>query len=158
MELNFDALNLFHERWALLTAGDMERCNAMTISWGGLGTLWNKPVVSVYIKPIRYTHEFMEESDVFTVSFFGMEQRPALTLLGTLSGRDGDKIAQSGLTKQPAGEGVGYNEAEVTLVCRKIYRQDLDKNAMPADVVAKYYTEEAEHTLYVGEVIDIIRK
>ncbi len=155
MEKIFD---LFYKDWALVTAGTPEHCNTMTIGWGGLGTLWNKPVCTVYVKPCRYTHQFLEESQYFTVSFFPEQHRDALRLLGRKSGRDGDKIGESGLTVQPLEEGtVTFAEAEVTLVCRKIYRQDLDPAAMPPEVVQKYYTEEAPHTMFVGEVVRVIR-
>lgn len=154
MEKMFD---LFLKQWALVTAGTADCCNTMTIGWGGLGTLWNKPVATVYVKPCRYTHKFLEEQDFFTVSFFPEQYREALRLLGRKSGRDGDKIAESGLTVQPLEEGtVTFREAEVTLVCRKIYRQDLDPAAMPPEMVQKYYTEDAPHTMFVGEVVRIL--
>ena len=70
MNFNADSFDIFDKEWALLTAGTRQRCNTMTISWGGLGTLWNKPVATVYVKPVRYTHEFMEQSDYFTISFY----------------------------------------------------------------------------------------
>ena len=154
MEKMFD---LFLKQWALVTAGTEERCNTMTIGWGGLGTLWNKPVCTVYVKPCRYTHALLEEHEYFTVSFFPEQYRPALQLLGRKSGRDGDKIAQSGLTVLPLEEGtVTFAQAEKTLVCRKIYRQDLDTAAMPPEMVQKYYTEDAPHTMFVGEVVRIL--
>lgn len=154
MEKIFD---LFYKDWALVTAGTAERCNTMTIGWGGLGTLWNKPVCTVYVKPCRYTHRFLEEHEYFTVSFFPEQYKPALALLGRKSGRDGDKITESGLTLLPLEEGtVTFAQAEKTLVCRKIYRQDLDPAAMPPEIVQKYYTEEAPHTMFVGEVVRVL--
>lgn len=154
MEKMFD---LFLKQWALVTAGTADSCNTMTIGWGGLGTLWNKPVCTVYVKPCRYTHGFLESQDYFTVSFFPEQYREALRLLGRKSGRDGDKIAEAGLTLLPLEEGtVTFAEAEKTLVCRKIYRQDLDTSAMPPEMVQKYYTEEAPHTMFVGEVVRIL--
>lgn len=156
MKFNVNAFEIYDKDWALLTAGSAGKFNTMTISWGGLGTLWSKPVVTVYVKPIRYTHEFMEESDYFTVSFFKEQYRRALMLLGSRSGRDGDKVAAAGLTALPVGESVTFKEARVTLLCKKIYRQDMDVSAMPQDVIADYYEEEAPHTVYIGEVVEII--
>jgi len=154
MEKMFD---LFLKQWALVTAGTEDSCNTMTIGWGGLGTLWNKPVCTVYVKPCRYTHSFLESQDYFTVSFFPERYREALRLLGRKSGWDGDKIAEAGLTLLPLEEGtVTFAEAEKTLVCRKIYRQDLDTSAMPPEMVQKYYTEDAPHTMFVGEVVRIL--
>ena len=154
MEQIFDR---FYRDWALVTAGTPGGCNTMTIGWGGLGTLWNKPVCTVYVKPCRHTHGFLEQNEYFTVSFFPEQYKPALRLLGTRSGRDGDKIGESGLHILPLEEGaVTFREAEVTYLCRKIYRQDLAPAVMPPEVVQKYYTEEAPHTMFVGEVIRIL--
>ena len=153
MEKTFD---LFNKGWALVTAGNMDGFNTMTISWGGLGTLWNRPVATVYVKPIRYTHSFMESNEYFTVSFFDADYRADLATLGTLSGTDGDKVATTQLTPVAVGESVSFKEAKLTLLCKKLYRQDLDKSVMPADVVQKYYIDEAEHTMYVGEVVEMI--
>ena len=150
------SLNIFQKEWALVTAGTMENYNTMTIGWGGLGTLWRKPVCTVYVKPCRYTHSFMDANDYFTVSFYSDEHRSALSVLGTKSGRDGDKVAEVGFTAVAAGESVTFKEAQTTLLCRKIYRQDMCLDSMPAEAVEKYYTEEAAHTMFVGEVIDII--
>lgn len=157
MDFRAESFNIFDKDWALLTAGAEQHYNTMTISWGGLGTLWGKPVVTVYVKPIRYTHQFMEQSDCFTVSFYSEKYREALGLLGSLSGRDSDKVAEAGLTPKALGSAVTFKEAKVTLVCKKIYRQDMDTNAMPADVVKDFYRSEDAHTVYIGEVIDIIR-
>ena len=153
MEWNVDAFGVFNRKWALLTAGDREKFNTMTVSWGGLGTLWGMDVATVYVKPIRYTHDFMEKSDYFTLSFYPEGSRKALALLGTLSGRDGDKVAKSGLTPEFLEQGVTFQEASVTLLCRKIYRQDLEIAAMPEQVVKGFYKTEAPHTMYIGQVV-----
>lgn len=156
MDFRADPFDIFDKQWALLTAGTELRFNTMTISWGGLGTLWGKPTATVYVKPIRYTHDFMEQNDYFTVSFYQEEYRRALEVLGTLSGRDGDKVAKAGLTPKALEHGMTFREAKATLVCKKIYRQDLDTAQMPAEVVSTYYTSEAAHTMYIGEVVGII--
>ena len=156
MNFNTDILTLFDKKWALVTAGDISDFNTMTISWGGMGTLWGKPVATVYVKPVRYTHEFMENNDYFTISFFEEEYRKALELLGSKSGRDCDKVMESRLTPVRIGENiVGYVQAFRTLVCRKIYSQELDVNAMPEAVREAYYTKEAPHTMYIGEIVGI---
>lgn len=157
MDFRADSFDIFDKEWALLTAGAGQHYNTMTISWGGLGTLWGKPVATVYVKPIRYTHQFMEQNDYFTVSFYPDKYRKALGLLGSLSGRDSDKVAMAGLTPRALDNTVTFHEAQITLVCKKIYRQALDTTAMPAEVVSAFYSEEAPHTMYIGEVIDIIK-
>lgn len=157
MDFRADSFDIFDKEWALLTAGAGQHYNTMTISWGGLGTLWGRPVATVYVKPIRYTHQFLEQNDYFTVSFYPDKYRRALELLGTLSGRDSDKVATAGLTPRVLDNTVTFEEAQVTLICKKIYRQDLDTTAMPADIVSAFYSKEAPHTMYIGEVIDILR-
>jgi len=146
----------FDKEWALVTAGTPDNYNTMTISWGGLGTLWNKPVATVYVKPIRHTHSFLDSNEYFTVSFYGEEYRKDLALLGTLSGKDGDKVAKTQLKAVSAGESVTFAQAKATLLCRKIYRQDLITDTMPKDAIDKYYIDEAPHTMFIGEVVDII--
>lgn len=156
MHLEADVFQKFDRQWALVTAGTVERFNTMTIGWGGLGTLWSRPVATVYVRPNRYTYEFMEQSDYFTVSFFPPTCRPALSLLGTRSGRDGDKVAQAGLTPLALEQGVTFREAETTLLCRKLYWQDLDPARVPAEVLRQFYADEPLHRMYIGEVVEVI--
>lgn len=157
MEFKVQAFQLFDRDWALVTAGTAEAFNGMTISWGGLGTLWGLPVATVYVKPIRYTHDFLESSAFFTVSFYPEQYRTALMRMGSLSGRSCDKVAAAGLTPRVLEHGITFQEAKVTLVCRRIYRQDLDVSAMPENVVETYYRNEAPHTMYIGEVVEILQ-
>ena len=92
MEFQTEIFSLFGEKWALLTAGTKDSFNSMTIGWGGMGTLWGKPVITVYVKPTRYTYKFMNDSDYFTVSFYPEENRKALAVMSSKSGRDCDKV------------------------------------------------------------------
>lgn len=156
MEFNTEIFSQFDKKWALLSAGKADHHNAMTISWGGMGTIWNKPVVTVYVRPERYTYEFMNDNDYFTVSFYSEEYRNALALLGTKSGRDIDKDAESGLTLKDLGEATTYEEAEVTLLCKKIYYQDMEVERFPEDVVESLYKTAGVHRMYIGEVVEIL--
>lgn len=158
-----DVFSLFDRQWALVTAGGPGGFNTMTISWGGLGTLWSLPVAAVFVRPSRYTHEFMEREPLFTVSFFGPEHKKELGLLGTLSGRDCDKVGMTGLTPVPidcaAGRTMGFAEAELTLVCRKLFSQDMEKALLDPAVAADNYGEnEPAHTVYIGEAVEVIEK
>ena len=156
MKFDTEIFSQFDKKWALLSAGTKENHNSMTISWGGLGTIWNKPVATVYVRPVRYTYEFMNENDYFTVSFYSEDYKKALGVMGSKSGRDTDKDAEAGLTAKEAGNSVTYEEAEVTLLCKKIYYQDMEEDKIPADVLEKLYSEEPVHRLYIGEVVDIL--
>lgn len=150
------SLSVFSKDWALVTAGTPDKYNTMTIAWGGFGTLWSKPVATVYVKPCRYTHLFLEENDYFTVSFFEDEYKKALGVLGSKSGRDGDKVGEVGFEAVACGESVTFKQAKITVLCKKIHTQALDVNVMPEDVVNTYYLEEDAHTMFIGQIVDII--
>jgi flavin reductase (DIM6/NTAB) family NADH-FMN oxidoreductase RutF len=158
MEFNTDIFSQFDRKWGLVTAGNEEAFNTMTVSWGGMGTIWGKPVATVYVRTSRYTHEFMDREGYFTVSFYPEECRKAMAVMGTKSGRDINKDEASGLTIKPIGQVVTYEEAEVTIICRKIYWQDLVRENMPEDAVERFYTEEEPHRMFIGEVVEIIKK
>ena len=155
-EFDKGIFDLFSKRWALLTAGKPGDFNTMTIGWGGLGTLWSKPVVTVYSRKSRYTHEFLDREEYFTLSFFGEDKREILGVLGNKSGRDIDKINNSGLTPKAIGDSVTFEEAELTILCKKLYMKELDLQAMPDDVKKTYYDKDSLHDMYIGEVIEII--
>ena len=147
---------LFNNDWALLTAGSFDNHNSMTISWGEMGTLWNKNVVTVYVKPCRYTYKFMENNDLFVVSFFKEEHKSALQVMGSISGRDANKDQEAKLTPQEYQGVVIYKEAIRTIICKKIYHQDLDISNIPSDAVKAHYQVEKPHRMYIGEVVEII--
>ncbi len=155
MEFKTDIFSVFDKQWALLTAGDKEKFNTMTISWGGMGTLWNKPVCTVYVRTSRYTHEFMDSNDHFSISFFPEQYKKTLGVLGAKSGRDMDKMKESGLTPKKAGPTMTFEEAEVTIVCRKLFKQGLDVDNIPEDIAKGLYYGDAPHDMYIGEVVDI---
>lgn len=153
---NLAPLYTIDKEWALLTSGNKEKFNTMTVSWGGMGTIWNKPVVTVYVKPIRYTYEFMENNEYFTLSFYDKKYKNDLGILGSKSGRNTDKVSLTNLTPEFLGNATSFKEAKLTLICKKIYFQDLDIKKVPKDAVNKFYKEEPIHRMYIGEVIDII--
>jgi flavin reductase (DIM6/NTAB) family NADH-FMN oxidoreductase RutF len=157
-KFNFTPLYTIDKEWAVLIAGTKGKFNAMTISRGGLGTLWNKPVVTVYVKPIRYTYEFMENNEYFTVSFYDEKYRGDLSILGTKSGKDLDKVALTKLTPSYLSNTTSFKEAKLTIVCKKIYFQDMDVTKVPQYAVDRYYKTEPVHRMYIGEVLDIIDK
>ncbi|MCR5733111.1 MAG: flavin reductase [Lachnospiraceae bacterium] len=157
MEFTTDIFKQFDKKWALLTAGTGDSFNTMTISWGGLGTIWNKPVATVYVRESRYTHDFMDSNEYFTVSFYPEQYREVLGVLGSKSGRDMDKMKASGLTAKASGEYVTFKEAEVTLVCKKLFKQRLLTENMPKEVADSMYADNDLHDMYIGEVVKIIK-
>ena len=173
-EKSYPVFDLFHNQWGLVTAGNPERFNGCTVSWGSLETLWERPgheghIVTVYLHPARYTCEFMKNSDLFTLCFFPKEQKKALAYLGSHSGRDGDKIEASGLTPVPMGDCVGYREAKLSFLCRKLYQHEFSKEDL-AEEISTYYMGRPSafppddkgdwhpHCVFVGEILEVEEK
>lgn len=154
--LEVDIFKTFRTDWALLTAGSLADFNTMTVSWGGLGTLWNKSVATVYVRPCRHTFGYMENNEYFTVSFYPEDYKKDLAVLGKLSGRDGDKVAKTSLTPIAAENSSTFSQAKLTLVCKKLYAQDLDPSAIPQDIMEASYAVEPVHKMYIGEVVQIL--
>jgi len=159
-EIANNPFTLIGEDWMLITAGELGDCNTMTASWGALGVLWGRQVAFIVIRPTRYTYQFVERSDTFTLSFFGEEYREALNICGTKSGRDGDKIAEAGLTPLPSpGGSVYFAEANLVLECRKLYGQDFDpKLFVDKSIDGEVYPAKDYHRLYVGEIVGCWRQ
>lgn len=140
---------------ALVTAGHIDHFNTMTIGWGLIGTIWRKEVLMCFVRPSRYTYEFFEKNEYFTVSFFYPSYKPQMSYLGTISGRKIDKVKEAQLTPYSMGEGVGFQEAYVNVLCKKIYFQDMDFDTFPQDVKQIYYSSGDVHRLYMGEIVAI---
>jgi len=155
-----NAIQLFGDKWALVTAGDSSSFNMMTISWGTMGVLWNKPVVFVFIRPQRYTFGFMEKHDEFTLSFFTEEYREALNICGTVSGRNVNKVDSTGLTPRFTKNGnVAFEEAYMILECKKLYTEFLDPKAFTdTTLVNKIYKAGDFHKVYVAEIVNAWEK
>lgn len=154
-----ELLPAFGAENALLTAGTAERCNTMTIGWCQLGRLWSLQACTVYVRPERYTYQFMEDNDYFTVSVLPPERKSAMALCGTKSGRDMDKIKECGLTvRTGAGGAPFFQEAELVLVCKKLYVQDMDPACvLPAGeekILPCYGAKGGWHRIYTGEIVE----
>ncbi len=156
--LELEPLDIWMSQWFLLTAGDYSKeYNTMTVAWGSLGTMWNKPFAQVVVRPTRYTYEFMERYDTFTLSAFPSRYRDALQLLGRKSGRDSDKIAESGLTPSPSltVAAPSFEEAELVIECQKIYWQDMDASHFLDPDIESKYPKKDYHRVYFGEVLAV---
>ena len=155
-----EVFRVFGTQNALLTAGDRDVCNTMTIGWCQLGRLWSIPVCTVYVRPERYTYAFMESHDYFTVSVLPLSDRQTAQVCGTKSGRDIDKIKECGLTlRRGAGDAPFFDEAEWVLVCRKLYAQDLDERCVLDERVLHHYGAKGGwHRAYTGEVVEAYTK
>ena len=154
-EFSPEVFRVFGTNNALLTAGDRARSNTMTIGWCGLGRMWNEPACTVYVRPERYTYAFMEAQEYFTVSVPALEDHDRIRVFGTRSGRDTDKLAQSGMSVAYTESGVPYiAESQWVLVCRKLYAQDLKPECLTDDLPLRHYQGENWHRMYIGQVVE----
>lgn len=158
-DLNMNLPELLEKRWALLTAADGEGCNPMTVSWGGMGVLWNLPVVTVYVRPQRYTKGLMDREDYFSLTFLPEEMHDVVVLCGSKSGRDLDKVKECTLTVLKDEKAPYFAEGELTFICRKIYAQDMAGECFTDPAVdGKNYPGKDYHRMYVGEIVAVLQK
>ncbi len=154
-DLSFDALTKTGREMAVLAAGVPEDFNMMTIGWATYGTLWREPVATVYVRHSRYTHAFTEKNDKFSITFVKPEYRKVLaTTLGTQSGRDIDKMHESGLTPVFVDGVPCFEEATLTLICEKIYKGEIvEEEFIDKKTFDAFYQDGDMHTYYVGRVL-----
>lgn len=154
-----EIFKLIGEDWILLTAGDKSGFNPMTASWGGLGILWQKPIAICFIRPTRHTYEFANKSDIITFSFLTEEYRSILQYCGSKSGKDVDKIRETGLIPvETEGGGITYKQAKLCIESRVLYRDDLIPEKLSADIDKMFYLKKDYHRFFIGEVMNIYRK
>ena len=157
-QLKDNPFTLINKDWMLITAGDAEKHNTMTASWGGVGELWGKYVSTIYIRPQRYTLEFVEREEYYSLCFFGPEYRQALSLCGSKSGRDVDKDAATGLTPCFDQAAPYYEQARLVFLCRKLYRQDMEESALlDKGLLEKWYDNDL-HRIFIGEIVKVLEK
>ena len=158
--IDVNAVKLFANDWMLLSAGKDTSMNMMTIAWGGLGERWGKPVVTIYVSTDRYTYKFLEDNEYFTVTAFPEQFRDKLQYIGSVSGRDEDKVKGSGLTPEftKLGNPI-YKEANLAIECKKIYAEQLKKELMPLEQ-RQWYDEKklGVHVMYIGEIVNVWKK
>lgn len=156
--LNFNPFKKIDNEWMLLTAGEKKAYNMMTASWGSMGVLWNKYIINCYVRPQRYTHEFMDNNDYFSVSFFEDTFRPAMTLCGRVSGRDVNKTEEANLTPVLSEKAPYFSESCLVFICKKIYTQKFDPKGFLARDIEENYKDNDYHTLFTGEIIKVLEK
>jgi len=150
---------LIGKDWMLITAEKDGKVNTMTASWGGFGVMWGKNVVYIVLRPQRYTKEFVDNSDTFSLSFLDNSFKTTLTYLGTKSGRDEDKITNSKLTVLHTEDIPYFEEASIAILCKKLYAQDYKPECFVApELNEKWYPDHDYHTLYIAEVTKVLVK
>lgn len=152
------AFEMIGKDWMLLTAGNEQKYNTMTASWGGLGVLWNKNVVFAFVRPQRFTFDFMNESEYFSCSFFKEEYRNALSFCGKYSGRDVDKAKECNLTADFTENAPYFLEADTVIICKKLYAQQMDESCIIDESIKANYNGDDYHHVFVGEIVKVLKK
>lgn len=159
-DLKFNPFKLIGDEWMLVSAGnETDGCNTMTASWGGIGCLWghNDPVATIYLRPSRYTKEFVDKESRFTLCVMDQSFKKQMAYLGKVSGRDEDKIKTAGLTPVFDDGTVYFAEAKLVLVCRKMYAQTLDEEGFVCpETIAESYPQKDFHTMYIGKIEKVL--
>ena len=154
-KLDKNIVKLLDDDWGLVCAGNADKWNGMTVSWGGAGELWNKDVVFIFIRPQRYTKEFIDREEYFTLSFFDEKYKDALKICGTKSGRDCDKMKSAGLDAVCDGNTVYPAQARIVLKCKKIAVQEMNSAGFIDKSIEKNYNGDY-HFIYVGEIEKVL--
>lgn len=154
-KLGFNPFDKIGREWFLIAAGDRDGYNMMTASWGFMGVMWGKPSVQIVVRPTRYTYDFLNKHDIFTLSWFDEKYRDALSFCGSNSGRDVDKTEKTGLTPVFTDGSVAFEESSLTLVCRKVFTMPMDKNGLDESVDAKWNSKDPIHCEFIGEIIKV---
>ena len=158
-EITENPFSLIGKDWALVAAKNGGGCNMMTASWGGVGIMWNKPAAFTFIRPQRFTYGLMENEEYYSLSFYGEKYRKALQFCGTKSGRDFDKAKECNLTPCYDEAAPYFEEAELVLICRKMYAQDLNNESIiDKNTVAPQYSGGDYHRMYISEIVKVLKK
>lgn len=156
-----NVIDEFHNKWALVTARKKDGTfNMCTIAWGSIGELWSKDVVTIYIKPIRYTDSFLNDDSFFTITFFNEDHRKDLSFCGSKSGKDVDKIKNTNLIPIVLENGITFEGFRRVYVCKKIYQGQFENEGFvdSNDIINKYYKDEPLHNIYIGEIVAVYEK
>lgn len=152
-EKSFNPFDLIGQKWMLISAGTEDKWNTMTASWGAVGVMWGKPSATCYIRKSRFTKEFVDAGEYFTLTVLKDGNRQALNTLGSKSGRDMDKMHESGLTPVFVEGRPTFEEGELVLICRKRGVTDIAPDDMDQEVQDKWYGDHDYHTMYIGEIV-----
>ena len=160
-DLSDNVIQLIGKEWMLVTAGNKGSYNTMTASWGGIGYIWERPSTFIFIRDTRYTYQFLQQEESFTLSFFDEKYRNALRICGTRSGRDTNKIEEAGLTPLETPSGLmSFREARMIIECKKMFVQELDYANLTEPYKTKvmeesYKNESSKHQMFISEITNI---
>ena len=156
-DIKDNLIKAISEEWMLISAGNENGYNMMTASWGFMGEMWGNDSVSVMIRPQRYTMEFVDNNDYFTLSFYGNEKQ-IHKVCGSMSGRDVNKTELTGLTPVFSDNTVYFNEARLVIVCKKQYVQRLEEECFIDKEPLKWYDNKDYHYMIIGKIEKVLIK
>ncbi len=158
-DLCFSPVEAIGDDWGILTGVSDKGFNSMTVSWGSVGVLWSKPVVFAFVRPVRYTYEFMNDGEMFSLAIMNKDIHKKMAVFGSKSGRDVDKYKESGLTAVTE-DGVPYpEEAELVFICRKIANGDIKPDwFIDESIDPDNYPKKDYHRMYIGEIVTVLKK
>lgn len=156
--LNESPIKMIADDWGLVTAGTEKSFNTMTFSWGCVGELWGREVAMIFIRPHRFTYEFAESNDYFTMCFFDGGHMKELSYCGKNSGRDVDKIKETGLTPVFENGYVYFSEAKKVIICKKIAVQDMNPSGFIDNTINESYPNKDYHRIFIGEILKVMVK
>ena len=158
-QIEKNPFTLIGKEWMLIAAEKEGKVNAMTASWGGVGVLWNKNVIFGFVRPQRYTKEFVEAGDYFSLTFFDESYKKDLQYFGTVSGRDEDKIEKCGFSTCSDENAPYFAEANMAIICKKLYAGNIDPSAILMPEIDKtIYPDKDYHIVYIGEIVKVLKK
>lgn len=160
-DIKENPIKLFGDDWAVVAAGDKEDFNELTVSWGALGDAWwdNMPIAIVFVSATRYTQKYLESNETFSINIFPKEFKKVLAYIGSHSGRDGNKVAATGLKVTfTENDTPVFPDSRLIMECRKVYSHDLDRSKFSESLIGNYAQKKFEgvvpHTVYFGEIIN----
>ncbi len=156
-EINKNIIDMISNEWMLITAGDENGYNMMTASWGGMGEMWGKDVALCVVRPQRHTLAFLDSADRFTLSFYG-DNKDIHKVCGRMSGKDCDKTELTGLIPSFVDGTVTFEQANTTIVCRKLYRSQIKPEEFIDKSLLSNYPDDDYHYVFVGEIEKVIVK
>ena len=158
--LDFNAFTKIGNEWTLITAGDKEKTNAMTASWGGVGVMWGKNVAFIFVRDTRYTKEFIDNGDTFSLTFFDKTYHSALKYMGAVSGRDEDKIGNARMHLDYYNGEIPYiDEGNLVIVCKKMSATRITEDSfIDPEIKEKWYADGNMHTMYIGEILEVLAR
>ncbi len=158
-QIERNPFTMIDKDWMLIGAEKNGKVNAMTASWGGVGVLWHKNVVFGFVRPQRYTKEFLDASDRFSCTFFDENHRETLRYFGKVSGRDEDKVEKTGLTVEHAEGAPYFGEGNLVLICKKLYAGEINpESILFPEIDSSIYPGKDYHSVYIGEIVKVLMK